>query len=155
MAFEREIELLGSVPFLKGISAEAIKLVAFSAEVRDVPDREFLFSKGEDAESGLVVMSGRVDLVDDSRVPTVVKDRVGAGALLGELALIIETQRPVSAIAVGPTRVMAIRRTLFKRMLVEYPEFGRILHARVAERLGQLAPELARLGDAFGALGRK
>ncbi len=154
MAFEREIELLGSVPFLKGIATEAIKLLAFSAEVRDLEDGAFLFSKGEEAEGGFIVMSGRVDLVDDSRVPVVIKDRVGAGALLGELALIIETHRPVTAIAVGRTRVMVIRRTLFNRMLVEYPEFGRVLHLRISERLGQLAPDLERLGRAFAAIGQ-
>jgi len=47
---------------------------------------------------------------------------VGPGTLLGELALLTETMRPVTATAVEPSTVIRIPRMLFLKMLEGYPE---------------------------------
>ena len=47
---------------------------------------------------------------------------VGRGTLLGELALLTETVRPVTATANEPSTVLRIPRTLFLKMLEGYPD---------------------------------
>lgn len=145
MTLERDIELLRAVPFFEGIPAEPLKLLAFSAEARDLADKTVLFSLGDDADGGMIVIDGRIDLVDDRTAPAVVKERLGPGALIGELALIVETRRPVTAIAVGRARVLVVRRSLFRRMLSEYPEITQRLRDHIAERLATLSPEIGRI----------
>lgn len=147
MTLERDIELLKSVPFFAGIPAEPLKLIAFSADSREVPDGRFLFTAGDPAEGGFVVVEGRIDLVDEAARPPKVLERLGPGALIGELALIVETRRPATALAVGRARVLAVRRSLFRRMLDEYPEIAVTLRDRIAERLTALAPEIGRIKD--------
>ena len=147
MTLERDIELLRSVPFFDGIAPEPLKLIAFSAESRDFSDGRFLFSAGDVAEGGMVLIEGRVDLVDESRTPPLVLERLGPGSLVGELALIVETRRPAAAIAVGAARVLVVRRSLFRRMLGEYPEIAVALRDRIAERLAALAPEIGRIRE--------
>ena len=147
MTLERDIALLKSVPFFEGIPAEPLKLLAFSADNREIEDGRFLFSAGDAAEGGLVVVEGRVDLVDETKTPPKVLERLGPGALIGELALIVETQRSATAVAVGRARVLAVRRSLFRRMLGEYPEIAETLRDRIAERLAALAPEIGRIRD--------
>lgn len=147
MTLERDIDLLKSVPFFAGIPAEPLKLIAFSAESREIADGQFLFSAGDGAEGGLVVIEGRVDLVDETKTPPKVLDRLGPGALIGELALIVETKRPATALAVGRAKVLVVRRSLFRRMLDEYPEIAVTLRDRIAERLAALAPEIGRIRD--------
>ncbi len=47
---------------------------------------------------------------------------VGRGTLIGELALLTETVRPVTATANEPSTVLRIPRTLFLKMLEGYPD---------------------------------
>lgn len=152
MSLERDIELLTSVPFFEGISTEAMKLIAFSADPREHGDKARIFSAGEAADGGHLIIDGRVDLLDERRVPPKVVERLGAGALLGELALIVETRRPVSAVAVGPCRTLFIRRALFRRMLEGHPAIAELLAERIAERLQAMAPEIGRIGDRMSAI---
>lgn len=154
MTLERDIDLLKSVPFFDGIPAEPLKLIAFSAESREVADGQFLFTAGDVAEGGFVVIEGRIDLVDETKSPVRVLERLGPGALLGELALIIETARPVTAMAVGRAKVLVVRRSLFRRMLDEYPEIAVTLRDRIAERIAEMAPGLARIHDRMVAIDR-
>ena len=147
MTLERDIDLLKSVPFFEGIPAEPLKLIAFSADSREVADGQFLFTAGDTAEGGYIVVEGRIDLVDEAKTPPKVLERLGPGALIGELALIVETTRPATAIAVGPARVLVVRRSLFRRMLGEYAEIAVTLRDRIADRLGALAPEIGRIRD--------
>ena len=93
------------------------------------------------------MVEGRIYLVDYTKTPPKVLDRLGPGALIGELALIVETRRPATALAVGRARVLVVRRSLFRRMLDEYPEIAVTLRDRIAERLAALAPEIGRIHD--------
>jgi CRP-like cAMP-binding protein len=154
MSLERDIDLLRSVPFFEGIAPEALRLIAFSADPRDLAEGARLFSAGEPAEGGFVLVEGRIDLVDERIDPPRLVERLAPGALIGELALITETVRPIGAVSSGRSRVLTVRRSLFRRMLEEYPGIAGILHDRIAERLTELAPVLDRLGGDFAALDR-
>lgn len=147
MTLERDIDLLKSVPFFDGIPPEPLKLIAFSAESRDFADGQFLFSTGDAAEGGYVVIEGRIDLVDETKTPPKVLERLGPGALIGELALIVDTRRPATAISVGRSKVLVVRRSLFRRMLEEYGEIAVALRDRITERLAALSPEIVRIHD--------
>lgn len=152
MALDRDLELLSGVTFFEGISSEALKLLAFSADPRDFADKERIFSAGDHAEGGYVVIEGRIDLVDERMKPPKVLERLGPGGLIGEIALLVDTRRPTSAMAVGPTRVLSIRRALFRRMLEGYPDIAVSLRDRIAERLTRMAPQIRRIGETLGAL---
>lgn len=150
MALDRDLDLLTGVTFFEGISQEALKLIAFSADPREFADRERVFSSGDPAEGGLVVIEGRIDLVDESKKPPKVLERLGPGSLIGEMALIVETRRPTSGISIGRSRVLSVRRALFRRMLEGYPDIAALLEARIAERMMRLSPQIRRIGETLG-----
>lgn len=152
MALDRDLELISAVPFFQGIGQEALKLLAFSADPRDYADKERIFSGGEVADGGLIVIDGAVELVDERRRPPKVVERLGPGTLLGEIALIVENRRPTSCFAVGPTKILFVRRALFRRMLDGYPDIAVVLEARLAEALQGIAPQIGRIGDRLGAI---
>lgn len=147
MTLEHDIDILGRVPFFSGLSAEPLKLLAFSADTLDLADGAVLFEAGERADTGYVVIDGRVALARDEAAGRKVLDLVGPASLLGELALIVDTVRPVTAIARGAVRVLAIRRPLFRRMLENYPDIAVGIRDQLADRLGGLAPEIGRIHD--------
>ncbi|MCE1237794.1 MAG: cyclic nucleotide-binding domain-containing protein [Hyphomicrobiales bacterium] len=152
MPLDRDLEILSGVAFFEGVSQEALKLIAFSADQRDFADKERVFSAGDHAEGGLVVIEGRIDLLDERLKPPRVAERLGPGSLIGEMALIVETRRPLSAVSVGGARTLSVRRALFRRMLEGYPDIARLLEARIAERLTKLSPQIRRIGETLAGL---
>lgn len=150
---DNDIETLRAVPLFAGFGSEELRLLAFSAEEKTLKDGEALFRAGDRADGGYVVASGRVDLTEerDSLGPRVVA-ALGPGSLIGEMALIVETQRPTGAVANQGTRVMLIRRAAFKRVLSEYPDIARRLHGVISGRIQTAAADLARVREALDAL---
>jgi CRP-like cAMP-binding protein len=141
-----DIDLMRRVPLLAGFGDEPLKLIAFSAEDREFDDGRVLFEAGDRADGGWIVASGRVDLTAaDGRV----LETVGPGGLIGEIALIVETQRPARAVVVGRARAILVRRALFRRVLSEFPDLAsqlaRVVSKRIQDTAGGLKPVADRL----------
>ena len=66
----------------------------------------------------------------------------GAGVLLGELALVTETRRPVTAMAIEPTIVLRIPRSLFRKVLEGFPAAAVQMRNRIAEQAAEAADEI-------------
>jgi CRP-like cAMP-binding protein len=120
MSIEEDIAFLERVPTLALLGREALRILAIGAESRYLHDGNVLFTQGEPADAGYVLQEGLLSLgpVRGNAEPLT----VGPGTLLGELALLTETMRPVTATAVEPSTVIRIPRTLFLKMLEGYPE---------------------------------
>jgi CRP-like cAMP-binding protein len=120
MSIEDDIAFLERVPTLALLGRDALRILAIGAESRYLHDGNVLFSQGEAADAGYVVQEGSLSLapVRGKAEPVM----VGPGTLLGELALLTETTRPVTATALEPSTVIRIPRSLFLKMLEGYPE---------------------------------
>jgi CRP-like cAMP-binding protein len=120
MSIEDDIAFLERVPTLGLLGRDALRILAIGAESRYLHDGNVLFRQGEPADAGYVLQEGLLSLepVRGNAEPLM----VGPGTLLGELALLTETQRPVTATALEPSTVIRIPRTLFLKMLEGYPE---------------------------------
>ncbi len=151
MALEDDIRILQRVRLLEGFSPEQLRLLAFGAESLRIRAGRDLYAEGTAADCAYVVASGEIELyreADGRRTPA---GRVGPGALLGELALIAGGTRPTSAVAVHDSEVIRLGRSLFRRILEEYPELAAALHRRIAGELGDLVDRLERVKAKFGA----
>src|ERR1043166_6971761 len=120
MSIEDDIAFLESVPTLRLLGRDALRILAIGSESRYLHDGNVLFTQGEPADAGYVVQEGLLSLgpVRGKAEPVT----VGPGTLLGELAMLTETTRPVTATALEPSTVIRIPRTLFLKMLEGYPE---------------------------------
>ena len=133
MAIEDDITFFERVPTLGMLGRAALRILAIGAESRYVHRGEVLFTAGELADSGFVVQEGAFKLAaqesDGGRSLT-----VGPGTLLGELAMLTETTRPVTATALEPSTVLRIPRSLFIKMLDGYPDAAKRLRDTLARR---------------------
>ena len=127
MSLAQDIAILRQIPMLSDFQDDQLRLLAFSAESMDYQDGQRLFEENERADGGLVITSGTVVLLKKSEDSFEEVDRVGAGTLIGQTALLTESRRPCRADAVGTVSIIRIRRALFKRMIQEYPELARRL----------------------------
>jgi len=149
MSLDRDISLLQQVPILAAFSGDQLRLLAFSAETRKLQDGETLFHAGERAESGFLVVEGEIDLVRESSDSRQVVESLGVGSLMGEMAMITDADRPITAVSRGPAEVIQIRRALFRRIMEEYPDLAARLQSYIA---GQVQKSAAEFNQARQAL---
>lgn len=142
MSIEDDIAFLERVPTLRILGRTALRILAIGAESRYVHDGEALFHSGDDADCGYVVQEGSFDLRGDTDANEMV---VGPGTLLGETALIVDTQRPATAVAREPSTVIRISRSLFLKMLDGYPDAAVKLREQVAARADASVRDLSNL----------
>ena len=136
MALDTGIRRLASIPLLNELDVEALRLLAFSAETRILRAGDVLFSKGDQTSGGFIVVSGAIalDPHGDGRTAAQI---VGPDSLIGEMALITQTECPVTAIARQPSVVLAISRDLLHRVLREFPSSAARLQSALESRLNQ------------------
>lgn len=150
MSLERDIGILRDVPLFSSLTGDQLRLLAFGAEHRLLKKGETLFRAAARADAGFVVASGAVTLLRGASGAEKAVAVYGPGTLLGELALITETRRPATAVTTEECDVIRITRTLFRRMLEEYPELAFALHEKIADDLGRLTAEILALEGRFG-----
>jgi CRP-like cAMP-binding protein len=151
MSLETDVQLLARVPMLSEFSEDKLRLLAFSAESRRYRDGQRLFAAGDRADAGYVIGSGRVALTSPGRAEPV--EIAAAGSLIGELALIVDGERSLTATAIGDVETIVIRRPLFRRMLDEYPEVAARMQARMAAQLRATTAALLKVRDILDDLG--
>lgn len=149
MSLQDDIALLAQVELFSALPSEQLRLLAFGCESLQMRAGRLLFREGQPADCGYVVGSGQIRLTrsvggDDIEVKT-----VGVGGLLGELALITNTERAVTAEAIETASVLRINRSLFRRVLEEHPESAAQLHARLTERLNAFLKDIGALEARF------
>ncbi|PTM60428.1 cyclic nucleotide-binding domain-containing protein [Phreatobacter oligotrophus] len=146
MALDDDIALMARVPLFASLGDEPVRLLAFSAETRFLRAGDVLFKEGQAADSGYVVAAGRVTLESEGEIGEFI---AGPGSLIGEIALIIETLRPATATARDPATVLRIPRSLFRRVLTEFPDAAQRIHQDFRDKMRATTADLLRVGRLF------
>ncbi|MEL7526066.1 MAG: cyclic nucleotide-binding domain-containing protein [Pseudomonadota bacterium] len=152
MSLAQDIAILRQIPMLSDFQDDQLRLLAFSAESMDYHDGQRLFEENERADGGLVITNGTVVLLKKNDDSFEEVDRVGAGTLIGQTALLTESRRPCRADAVGTVSIIRIRRALFKRMIQEYPELARRLFEQHSLKYRATIAALRPIGDKMAEL---
>jgi CRP-like cAMP-binding protein len=142
VSLDDDIRCLGRILLFSPLDAEALKLLAFSAETRALRRGDVLFRRGEQADSGYFVISGAVALYVSTDGKSDAAAVVSAGGLIGEMALLAATERQATAVAREAGSVLKIPRTLFQRILEEYPKAAEAMRVFVAARLSAFVQDL-------------
>ena len=141
MSADDDLRNLSKIPILGALESDALRLIVFAGETRILRAADILFRRGDRSDCGYVLTSGVIafDARDDGGSATLISKPF---TLIGELALISETERPVTAVARQPSTVLKIPRSLFLRVLREYPASARALRAMMSARVDGLMREL-------------
>ena len=153
MSLETDIEVLRTVPFFEGFSSEHLRLIAFSAESRSLPEKLLLYDEGQLLHSAYVVVSGgmRAERRGKSGAETM-KRAIGPGVILGERALILDKRATESVRVESRSRVLQIRKAMFRRMLQEYPEIALTLRTRMMRQVMQASAEFNDVARRLAAM---
>lgn len=156
MTINDDIACLEAVPTFSILGPNALRILAIGCETKPLAAGEILFKAGDPADCGYVVRDGSFRLEPVRRGPMpaaadeVAPTTIGPGGLLGEIALIIETTRPVTAIAEEPAVVMRISRHLFSKTLEGFPDAAERLRDHLAERARETAAAFSQVRAQLG-----
>ena len=153
MSLDSDIALLRRVPLFVDLPTEQIRLLAFSAVQLELAPDQVLFREGARANSGYVFSSGGIQLTVGPKRKLMANCEVGA--LIGELALLIETKRPATATAMVTSQVLELDRKLILRMLSEYPQVAVRWRETMSDRLLATVTDLGRVRTALKEIDRR
>ena len=142
MTIEDDIFFLERVATFAQLGFSALQIIAIGAEAKHLKSGEVLFEAGDAADGGYVIQDDTLKLALPNADPSDPGITAGAGVLLGELALVTETRRPVTAMAIEPTIVLRIPRSLFRKVLDGFPEAAVKMRNRIAEQAAEAADEI-------------
>jgi CRP-like cAMP-binding protein len=153
MTIEDDISFFERVPTLGPLGRAALRILAIGADSRYVHSGEVLFSAGDPADAGFVIQEGSFSLASkaDGAKPL----RVGPGTLIGELAMITEGTRGVTATALEPSTVLRIPRALFLKMLEGYPDAATRMRESLATRTDQATRDIYSIRHLLDAQDQK
>jgi CRP/FNR family cyclic AMP-dependent transcriptional regulator len=97
---------------------------------------QVVFEEGQPGNEMYVVQSGSVELRAGQRL----LETVGAGGVLGELALVDQEPRSASAVAVETSRLVAIDREHFMLLVKKVPGFALEVMRIMSRRLRRVNP---------------
>jgi CRP-like cAMP-binding protein len=150
MGIDSDVGTLAKVQLFHGFTPEQLRLIAFGTEHLSIAKGRELYREGETADCGYVILAGSVNLVEDRDASRRILHSAGPGTLLGELALISPGERSTGAVAAADSEVIRISRSLFRRVLEEYPELAAKLHAAMSRRFGRFIDDVTKLEKRFG-----
>ena len=146
MGLDDDIAILAAAPVFGHLDRDALRLLSFAAERRELRDGDRLFAKGDPADGGFVVMSGTIRLTPKGGEPV----RASRSALIGNLALFVRGERPCDAYAEGGCELLRITPTLMHRVLEEFPAAAQAIHDGMARDLVAFTDDLDRIRVQLG-----
>jgi CRP-like cAMP-binding protein len=146
MALTDDIRLLSHLPLFQGMGDEQLRLIAFGSDRRHIATGQTLFREKSPAECAYVVAGGSFELTTlDQKGSARVEAVVQPGTLLSELALVTLVERKYTAVALEDSDVIRITRSLFHRLIEEYPEAARLIESRVRDNFNTMAKQAAAM----------
>lgn len=149
MALEDDIQFLSTIGLFEAFSAQHLRLLAFGAERMILRTGRELFREGQSADCAYIVVSGSVSLFHQSKQGRVILRKVTSGSIIGEMALIAQTDRLTGAVSDEETEVIRLSRVIFHRILEEYPELAASLYQHISKNLNDMVEQIDKLSPRF------
>lgn len=143
------LSLLGA-PLFAGLAPLQLKVLALTAERISFRDGEALIRNSEEGDAAFLIVSGEVavDLADDM---TGERALLPAGTLVGELAMLIETEHSSTVKAVGSVNALRFSRQMMHELMQRYPGMAEHFTAKIRQRLERMADALREIDDMLDA----
>jgi CRP-like cAMP-binding protein len=141
-------QILMASPLFSGFTEHGVRSVLDSGEVATCEPGAVLFEEGAAADAVLFLLDGEVEAFVERDGKEIVFSTMGAGSLIGELAVLCEAPRAATVRVVQQATVLQWNESGFRRLLLRIPQLARGVFSQalkvVLENQQALIEELAR-----------
>ncbi|MGE3277728.1 MAG: Crp/Fnr family transcriptional regulator [Vicinamibacterales bacterium] len=139
-------DLLARIPFFRRVRPAERSHVAAATRLRTYDKGEVIFSEGDPADAFIAIVDGRVKIFKSTASgKEVILEIFGGGDPLGAVAVYEKMAFPATAVALEPTRCLAVPQAEFFRLLEQHPPLVHALLSGLTLRLAELTRRLADL----------
>jgi CRP/FNR family transcriptional regulator/CRP/FNR family cyclic AMP-dependent transcriptional regulator len=141
--------MMTEFPLLRGFTVQGTQRLLDRGAVREFVAGELIFNEGDAPAAVLLVLNGALQVFVERNGGDIVLADVGAGAVLGELAVLCGIRRSASVRALKQTLTLQWDALSFRNLLLRYP----LLSERIfKESLRTLVEKERSLIDSVAAL---
>ncbi|HEY6966238.1 MAG TPA: cyclic nucleotide-gated ion channel [Burkholderiales bacterium] len=130
--------LVAKVPLFRKLDASRIAAVASVLESRRAERGERLMRKGDHADSMYFIVSGEVEVDQETGAP---KGRLGAGNFFGEIALIADRERTATITTLSACRLLVLHKDDFEGFMQTHPDLRDAVREAAERRLQEMSGE--------------
>jgi voltage-gated potassium channel len=134
--------LVAKVPLFRNLDAARIAAIAGVLRARQAERGERLIRKGDHADSMYFIVSGEVEVDQESGARVF---RLAAGDFFGEVALLTERARTATITAATTCKLLVLQRRDFEGFMASHPELAAAVRAAAERRLGEIDAEAGAL----------
>ncbi|MBC7803456.1 MAG: ion transporter [Candidatus Parcubacteria bacterium] len=127
--------LVAKVPLFRTLDAARIAAVAGVLRARRAERGERLIRKGDQADSMYFIVSGEVEVDQETGTP---KGRLAAGDFFGEIALIADRTRTATITAQSASKLLVLHKDDFESFMDAHPDLKDAVRAAAKRRLEEL-----------------
>src|SRR6266487_1859375 len=131
MRKDTKIGVIKSVPLFAPLAKPQLAQVASIADEVQLPEGRALTRQGERGREFFVLLEGEAEVRRNGRKRATIR----AGDFFGEMALISDRPRNATVTATTPVRLLVIRDTDFRSVLLRTPQIALKVLAAFVERL--------------------
>lgn len=132
-----EASALAKIPLFSGISANSLKLLAFSSRRIDFAPGENLISEGEPGKFAFMILNGEIEIVVGKGEKENLIIRYGKDVLVGELSLLTDGLTTATVRAVTPVTALRIEKRVFLDLMESDGRVASQVARCISERLVQ------------------
>jgi CRP-like cAMP-binding protein len=152
MAIDALVKPLLNVPLFQGLKPLQITEIARRAERVVYKAGETIIAEDDTGEAAILIVAG--DAVRTSGPDLEgAAESVPPGALVGEMAMLVESRHTSTIVARGAVRALRIMRSDLLAQMEDDPTLADHFVQKIAGRLNRLAKELRAIDAALGGLG--
>jgi CRP-like cAMP-binding protein len=141
MQLETDIAILQNLPIFQGMAHDDLSMLAFSAERLLFHPGEMIVEEGRLGLAAYVILTGAARF-QEGRGERRRIQMISPGAIVGEMAMLVEYGYSSSVIAMEETEVLEIRRDLIHMMMRDFPHIAEHFSMRIHSRLALMAEKL-------------
>ena len=135
----------------QGLKPLQITEIARHAERLLYKPGQLLIEDGKAGDAAIIVVAGEAVRIKAPLAPAEHEEAIEPGALLGEMAMLIETEHSSTVVARSPVRALRISRDAMLAMMLDDPTLAEHLVAKIARRLHGIAAELRKIDVVLAA----
>jgi CRP-like cAMP-binding protein len=130
-----DVTSLQQIPMFRDIEGARLKLIALASERFNYRIGDRLLREGDRSEGVFVILDGKARVVVGAAEVRVAE--VGAGAVVGEVGVVLD--RPITATIIAETPLTALRieKRTFLDLLAKVPQFSLAMIRELAARLNE------------------
>lgn len=130
-------EMLASTEWGIIFTRDEIQIIAEYFIIGSYQDGDMIFAEGDRQCYMALIIQGAVDIVKDYSKHNTLITKLRQGTHFGELSLIDNLPRSASAVAVGNTSLLILRKERFDELIGHHPRIGNKILVNVAKVISE------------------